>query len=63
MLYGHSYCQILNICKNNPNSTDPTMRKNHPFGAKGGCMLDGKIYRENPCTVNPTFGELPFDWN
>ena len=46
----------------NPNPSDPTKSKYHPLYAKGGCQLDGKTYLENPCVVNPNFGELPFDW-
>ena len=34
--------------KFNPNSNDPTLSKMHPYHAKGGCMLDGKLYLENP---------------
>lgn len=43
---------------NNPNYYDPTARPNHTFTSKGGCMLDGKIYRENPCKVNSFVREL-----
>lgn len=32
----------------NPNPKDPTIDKKHPFYAKGGCMVDDKIYREYP---------------
>lgn len=32
----------------NPDPKDPTIDKNHPFYAKGGCMIDNKIYREYP---------------
>ena len=31
---------------NNPNKNDPTIDKKHPLHAKGGCLLDGQIYRE-----------------
>ncbi|NOX85550.1 MAG: phage Gp37/Gp68 family protein [Chlorobi bacterium] len=34
--------------KFNINNDDPTMNTSHPFHAKGGCQLDGKIYREMP---------------
>jgi len=34
--------------KNNPDLNDPTLDKNHPHHTKGGCMLDGKIYWNNP---------------
>jgi len=33
----------------NPNPNDPTIEKDHPSYAKGGCQLNGKIYHENPC--------------
>ncbi len=32
----------------NVNPHDPTIHKNHPFHAKGGCQLNGKTYREMP---------------
>lgn len=35
---------------NNPN--DPTIDKDHPNHAKGGCELDGKIYRQLPPIIN-----------
>lgn len=47
----------------NPDPHDPTMRASHPSKAKGGCQLDGEMYRENPCVVDPHFGELPFEWD
>lgn len=34
--------------KNNPNPNDPTTNKEHRYYAKGGCMLDGKLYQANP---------------
>lgn len=34
--------------KFNPDSNDPTINKHHPYRAKGGCMLDGKLYLDNP---------------
>ena len=34
--------------KFNTNLSDPTLNKNHPNHAKGGCELNGKIYREMP---------------
>ncbi|HEX7294904.1 MAG TPA: phage Gp37/Gp68 family protein [Pyrinomonadaceae bacterium] len=39
----------------NPNVNDPTIAKDHPNHAKGGCQLDGEIYRSLPLTitVNP----------
>ena len=32
----------------NVDPSDPTIDKNHPKHAKGGCSLDGEIYREMP---------------
>ena len=32
----------------NPNANDPTMVKDNPSYAKGGCELDGKVYRAMP---------------
>lgn len=32
----------------NPDEKDPTLNKWHPSFAKGGCMLDNKIFREYP---------------
>lgn len=32
----------------NPDPNDPTINKEHPYHAKGGCLLDGKLYRDNP---------------
>lgn len=34
--------------KFNVNPEDPTISKEHPNHAKGGCQLDGEIYREMP---------------
>jgi len=34
--------------RNNPNPNDPTLDKDHRFHAKGGCMLNGKLYKNNP---------------
>lgn len=34
--------------KFNVNQEDPTIKSEHPQHAKGGCELDGKIYREMP---------------
>jgi len=34
--------------KFNANPTDPTIDANHPQHAKGGCELDGKVYRQLP---------------
>lgn len=55
--------KIKSLCKNsntpfffkqwgkktfNSNPEDPTISKSHPMHAKGGCQLNGKIYREMP---------------
>ncbi len=32
----------------NPDPTDPTIAKDHPHHAKGGCQLSGKVYRAMP---------------
>jgi protein gp37 len=37
--------------KFNVNQNDPTIDSKHPKHAKGGCELDGKIYREMPDTA------------
>ena len=34
--------------RNNPDPNDPTMNKSHRYYAKGGCMIDGKVYLTNP---------------
>ncbi|MVN91594.1 DUF5131 family protein [Mucilaginibacter aquatilis] len=34
--------------KNNDNPNDPTIISDHPQHAKGGCEIDGKVYREMP---------------
>lgn len=36
------------VAHHNPNSEDPTISKDHPLHAKGGCQLNGKVYREMP---------------
>lgn len=46
--------------KSNPDPKDPTISKSHSQYEKGGCMLDGKLYFDNPCVVKPIIGELPF---
>lgn len=33
---------------NNPDKNDPTIKTDHPFHAKGGCQLNGKVYRAFP---------------
>ena len=32
----------------NPDASDPTIDANHINHAKGGCMLDGEIFRQMP---------------
>lgn len=32
----------------NPNPNDPTIAADHPQHAKGGCKLEGKVYRQMP---------------
>lgn len=39
--------------QNNPNPNDPTLKKGHPQYAKGGCELEGKVYREFPELKHP----------
>jgi protein gp37 len=34
--------------RNNPNPHDPTISKEHRYHAKGGCMIDGDIFLNNP---------------
>lgn len=34
----------------NANPEDPTIDKSHPQHAKGGCFLNGRVYREMPVT-------------
>lgn len=34
--------------KFNPNPEDPTMNKRHRYYAKGGCMINGEIFLDNP---------------
>lgn len=36
----------------NANPNDPTINKKHPQHAKGGCEINGKIYREMPKRLN-----------
>lgn len=36
----------------NPDKMDPTLIENHNYHAKGGCMLNGKLYLENPMNPN-----------
>ena len=37
---------------NNPDPNDPTIDKNHPYHSKGGRLLDGKLYAENPSVAS-----------
>lgn len=34
--------------RNNPDPNDPTLNKDHRYYAKGGCMLNNKLYQANP---------------
>ena len=36
------------VAEHNPNPNDPTIEKTHPLYAKGGCQVEGKVYREMP---------------
>lgn len=44
--------------KNNPNPTDPTIHIQHRYHSKGGCELDGKIYRSNPTISNDSMPSI-----
>lgn len=39
------------IAKFNARSSDPTILASHPQHAKGGCQIDGRIYRDMPKAV------------
>jgi protein gp37 len=41
------------IKKFNPDPNDPTKDKRHKYHAKGGCMLNGELYLENPTVQIP----------
>lgn len=52
-----SECQLANVPfffkqwgnkRANPDPNDPTTKRGHPYYAKGGCMINGKIFREIP---------------
>jgi ParB family chromosome partitioning protein len=43
--------------KFNPDPNDPTMDKRHRYYAKGGCMINSKIYLSNPS--NPNHQDTP----
>jgi len=36
----------------NPDQNDPTIKKKHPWHAKGGCLYNGKIYMNYPSHFN-----------
>jgi protein gp37 len=38
--------------KFNTNQNDPTIKPNHPKHAKGGCQLNGRVYRQMPKFVH-----------
>lgn len=42
----------------NPNPDDPTQVKGHPEYAKGGCQLQGKVYREFPESFKNNFNQI-----
>lgn len=44
--------------RNNPNPDDPTIDANHRYHAKGGCMLDGKLYLDNPSVSDDTVPKI-----
>jgi len=44
--------------RNNPDQNDPSIDKNHKYHAKGGCMLDGKLYLSNPSVIDDTVSTL-----
>jgi len=37
----------------NYNPKDPTINADHPQHAKGGCRINGKVYRKMPKTYKP----------
>ena len=55
--YIHYQCKAYNVPfffkqwgkpQFNHDSSDPTISKDHPMHAKGGCQLNGNIYKEMP---------------
>ena len=44
--------------RNNPNPEDPSIDKNHKYHAKGGSMLNGKLYLSNPSVIDDTVSTL-----
>lgn len=42
----------------NDNDSDPTIDKNHPQHAKGGCQLNGNVYHNFPAILQPV--RFPF---
>ena len=59
--YIHNQCKVYNVPfffkqwgkpQFNHDSGDPTISKDHPMHAKGGCQLDGNIYKEMPVEAN-----------
>lgn len=44
--------------RNNPDPCDPTIDSKHKYHAKGGCMLDGKLYLDNPSVIDDTVTKL-----
>ncbi len=37
--------------KFNPNPNDPTLNKRHRYYVKGGCMINGELYLDNPSSI------------
>ena len=35
----------------NENQSDPTIDTNHLLHAKGGCQINGKVYKEMPVVI------------
>jgi protein gp37 len=42
----------------NDDPADPTMRKDHPLHAKGGCQLDGRVFREFPASPHQSLERM-----
>jgi protein gp37 len=43
----------------NDDPADPTIRKDHPLHAKGGCQLDGRVFREFPASPTQSLERMP----
>ena len=44
--------------RNNPDQNDPSIDKNHKYHAKGGSMLEGRLYLNNPSVIDDTVSTL-----